>query len=238
MILPLDGSWSVRYHAVAVKWFLVSLAIAGCAIAGEGNHIIGGITDAGNPQQVTLSQTTSAAITPSHSFGCTTGTGLTRESSYYRVFTLADDGITTTFHVTQVDVGIQTALAGSGQKQAAKVRIGTYGVTTVEATLDLTQVRLITSADIQIPDGSGTRMTVPIAGDIAPNARLIVELLIPDGTAAGNKFFIGTNALGEQKPGYTRSPGCGYPSPTTMFSVASDRGAGETDIVMTVTGTH
>lgn len=224
--------------AVAVKWCLVSLAIAGCASAGEGNHIIGGITDAGGPQQVTLSQTTSAAITPGNSFACTTVPGLTRENSYYRVFTLADHGISTTFHVTQVDFGIQAALAGAGQKQAGQVRIGTYGVTSVEATLDVTQIRALTSADIQIPDGSGTRVTVPIAGDIAPSERLIVELLIPDGTAAGNQFFIGTNALGEKLPGYLRSPDCGYARPTTMFSVASDRGAGEIDLVLTVTGTY
>jgi hypothetical protein len=215
----------------AMKWFLVSLALAGCAKAGPENRIIGGVP------YVTLSQTTSEETTPDNSFGCTTCAGFTCESSYYRVFELADYGITTILHVTQVEFGIQTAAAGVGGQQAARVQVGAYGMTSGEPTLDLAQIRPIASADIQIPDGSDTRMIVPIAADVAPDMSMIVELLIPDGSAAGNKFFIGSNELGEHKPGYTRSPDCGYPSPTTMFSVASDRGAGETDIVITVSGT-
>jgi hypothetical protein len=238
-----------------MKWFLVSLALAGCAQAGKGNSIIGGITDAGprtdaddipEPDaslidapaaQITMEQTTSGTITLNHSFACLS-TGFTLENSYYRVFTLADFGVTTTLHVTQVDFGIQTATAGAGQQQPATVNIGTYGGTTGGTTLDLSQVRAVSSTDIQIPDGSGTRMTVPIKADIAPGASLIVELHIPDGSAAGNKFFIGTNGLGEQKPGYTRAPDCTYPSPTAMNKVASDIGVGETNLVLSVTGTR
>lgn len=221
----------------AMRWFFVSLAITGCAKAGPENRIIGGLADAGTPH-ITLSQTTSEAIAPGNSFGCPPDSGFTRETSYYRVFALADYGVTTILHVTQVEFGIQSAIAGAGGQQAARIQLGTYGVKSVEPMLDLTQIRPIVAADIQIPDGAGTQMTVPIAADVAPNMSLIVELLIPDGSAAGNEFLIGSNAQGEQQPGYTRSPDCGYLSPTTMLRVASDLGVGEADIVMTVTGTQ
>jgi hypothetical protein len=237
MVLPLDGRVPVRYHAVPVKWFLVSMAIAGCAIAGEGNHIIGGIAmDA--PVQETLTQTTSDTVAPLNSFGCVTN-GVTFQNSYYRVFALADYNITTTLHVTQVDFGIQTAAAGSGATtQPATLNVGTYGVIPQGTTLDLAQIRSINSVSIQIPNGSATRMTVPIAADIPPTTQLIVELAIPDGTASGNKFFVGTNTQGEKWPGYTLGPDCNIKVPTTMKSIADTLGFGEVDLVMTVTGTR
>jgi hypothetical protein len=238
-----------------MKWFLVGLALAGCAKAGKGNSIIGGITDAGSrtdaddipapdaslidapAAQITMEQATSGTITLNHSFACISS-GVNLENSYYRVFTLADFNVTTTLHVTQVDFGIQTATAGTGQQQPATVKIGTYGGTTGGTTLDLAQVRAVSSVDIQIPNGSGTRMTVPITADIAPGTSMIVELHIPDGSAAGNKFYIGTNGLGEKKPGYTLAPDCSYTSPTAMNKVATDIGVGETDLVLSVTGTR
>jgi hypothetical protein len=233
-----------------MKWLFVSLAIAGCAQAGKENSIIGGITDArprpdadelpepdastidAPPQQITLSQTTSNTPVTGDSFACHVS-NITRENSYYRVFTLADHNITTTLHVTQIDFGIQDASAGTGTKQAAQLKIGTYGVPPTGTTLDLMQVRPINSVSIQIPDGA-SRMTVPITGDIPPTTSLIVELAIPDGTTTGigNIFFIGANTQGERKPGYLRAPNCGFSTPKSMTAIG-----GETDIVLTVTGT-
>jgi hypothetical protein len=242
----------------AMRWFLVGLAIAGCAQAGKGNSIIGGISDAGvgphtdaddipepdaslidaPQQQVTLAQTSSGTIELDNSFACALG-DFTDRNSYYRVFTLADFNITTTLHVFQIDFAIQTARAGSGGMQPAMVNIGTYGVPPVGTTLDPAQIRPIRSASIQIPDGRGTRMTVPIAADIPPTTSVIVELAIPDGTAVQNVFYIGTNSQGERKPGYTSEPTCRPPIliPTTMQSIADENGLGVVDIIMTVTGT-
>lgn len=234
-----------------MRWFLVCLTIAGCARAGERNHIIGGLNDAGvptdaddlpapdasvidaPPSQVTLSVNTSGGITLNHSFGCVDTSSFTLQNSYYRVFRLADFNITQTLHVTQVDFGIQTAAAGTGTQQPARVNLGTYAGTDQGTTLDLAQVRSVSSADIQIPNGSGSRMTVPITGDIASSTSVIVELAIPDGTTAHNKFFIGSNAAGERSPGYTMATDCNVDSPTAMASF----GFGEVDIILSVTGT-
>ncbi len=242
-----------------MRWFLLSLAIAGCASAGKGNSIIGGLTDAGvrgdgndnnfplpdaspidaPPQQVTLTQTTSNAIARNNSFACLVDQSsiITDQNSYYRVFAPADAGLTTTLHVTQVTFGIESASAGTGTMQPASVKLGTYTGTLAGTTLDLSKIQPITSANIQISDGEGTTMTVPITADLAPTANLIVELAIPNGQAAGNSFFIGTNTAGERKPGYTRAVACGFSNPTTMQSIAAQIPTGETDIVMTVTGT-
>jgi hypothetical protein len=239
-----------------MRWLLICLAIAGCARAGRENSIIGGLSDArpsgdadtvpapdaspidAPPQQVTLTQTASLGITKNNSFACVES-GSTDQNSYYRVFKLADYGITTTLHVTQVDFGIQTAAAGGGAgSQPATVHIGTYAGTPGGMTLDLSMVRAVNSVDIQIPDGSATRMTVQITGDIAPTMSVIVELAIPDGRGDGNKFFVGTNTDTERAPGYTFSsdPDCGPPSPTSMQSIADDNMFGNVHLVMTVTG--
>ena len=238
-----------------MRWLLICLLLASCATAGKGNSIIGGLTDAGPgdggdipgpdassidapANQVTLTQTTSDTITIGNSFVCFSGaTGFTRQNSYYRVFAPGDHGVTTTLHVFQVVFGIELATAGSGGKQPAQVKLGTYAVTPQGTTLDPTQVRPLSSVDIQVRDGTGTQMVVPITGDVPPNTNLIVELMVPDGLADGNVFVIGSNALGERKPGYTSEPDCGLADPTTMQSVAPGSPPGEVDIILTATGT-
>src|SRR5262245_7576197 len=99
-----------------MRWLLLVLTFAGCARAGQENSIIGGLNDArpsgdadtvpgpdaslidAPPQQVTLNQTASNGITKNNSFGCVSA-GITLQNSYYRVFQLADYGVTTTLHV-------------------------------------------------------------------------------------------------------------------------------------------
>jgi len=231
----------------AIRWFFIGLAIAGCASAGKGNSIIGGLTDAGDalPRQVTLAQTASTSITGSNMLVCVhDATGLTSQNSYYRVFVLDDYGLTTTLHVAQVDFGIELADAGRGATlQPAQVQLGTYRTEPGEVMLDPAQIRALSAVDIRIPNGEGTRMTVPIAADVAPGTNLIVELIIPDGRAAGSVFVIGSNAEGERRPGYMSSEAadCGLPVlpvPTTMQSIAMQIKAREVDVLLSVTGTH
>jgi hypothetical protein len=224
---------------------LACVALVGCASAGKGNTIIGGIDDAGTqgaadavtdgPGSITLTQTASATISPGNSFACGDGVH-TAENTYYRVFTLADHGITTTLHVTQVEIGIQSATAGGGAgQQPATLRLGTYGTPPTTNELDLAQIRNLTSLDLRIPNGNGTRMTVPIAADVPATTSLVVELFVPDGTSAGNLFVIGSNADGERKPSYVRQPDCGFDVPTAMKVIA--RPGTEVDVVLSVTGT-
>src|SRR5262245_24267561 len=131
-----------------MRRLLVGLAIAGCASAGKGNSIIGGLGDGGvdsgprtdaddfpepdaslidaPPDQVTLSQTTSSTIARSNTFRCYDDvTGFTHDNAYYRVFTPADYSITTTMHVVQVGFGIQDATSGfATHLQPAQIKVG------------------------------------------------------------------------------------------------------------------
>lgn len=219
-----------------MRRLLICLAIAGCARAGKENSIIGGLTDArprgdaldAPQQQTTLTETTSDAVVAGNSFCCPQGA-----NSYYRVFTLADHGITTTLHVTQIDFGIDKASAGQGgANQPAALHIGTYAGPLDGTTLDLSEVRMINSVDIKIPNGNATVMTVPLTADIASTASAIVELAIPDPAATGDTFLVGTNTDAELHPGYIREPMCSRTSPTSMQSIAN-----AVHLVMTVTGT-
>lgn len=238
--------------------FLVCLAIAGCASAGKGNSIIGGLTDGGPntdahdfpapdasqidapPNQITLSQNASETVTGGNSFACLdTNTGTVLENSYYRVFALDNFGLRGTLHVTQVDFGIDVADAGpNATQQPAQVMIGSYGGTPDAPTLDLAQVRMISMVDAKIPNGTGTRLSVPITGDVAAGSALLVALTVPDGSQAQSKFKIGSNSQGERSPGYTRAPDCGYVAPTMMLTVARDIHRNEADIILSVTGTQ
>lgn len=241
-----------------MRWCLVSLALCGCASAGKGNSIIGGLDDAGTPddardfpmldaavidappEQITLSQNASETITNGNTFACrSTTTGVTRENTYYRAFALTDHGVRGALHVTSVVIGVQLADGGpDSATQPGTVKLSTYGTVPDGTTLDLAQLRNLATADVKIPDGAGTRLTVPITADVAAGSVLVVELTVEDGAAAGARFLIGSNAQGERSPGYTRAPTCNIVAPRTMLSVAREIQTGEAHIIMTVTGTH
>ncbi|HEU4733213.1 MAG TPA: hypothetical protein VFT22_35215 [Kofleriaceae bacterium] len=243
----------------APRWSLVSLAIAGCASAGKGNSIIGGITDAGGdfpaldassidapPEQITLDQNVSSTVTRANTFVCLSSTdrSFTAQNSFYRLFALDDFNITTVLHVTQVDFAIEAADAGpSAVEQPAQLTLASYGAVPAGTALDPSQIRTITSLDIKIPNGAGIRMSVPITADVAPGTRLLVELSVPDGTATSSAFVIGSNSQGERGPGYlsTTDRACDLPDPTTMESIRlahPELMLSEADILLTVTGTR
>jgi hypothetical protein len=188
------------------------------------------------PVPAPLSQN-SATTTNGNSFACSQSyTKYTLENSYYRVFPLADYGITGPYEVQSVTFAVQTANAG-GTQQPAQVKIGKYNGTPGGISLSLADVAPLNSTSIMINDGV-TSVTTPISGVIPAGGNLIVELAIPDGTAAGNIFFIGTNAAGESKPGYIRAPaqGCDFLAPTSMNAVAMQKGLATAYLVMTVSG--
>jgi hypothetical protein len=248
-----------------MRRFLVSLALAGCATAGPGNAIVGGLDagdgrgdagetrgdDAGSdadlppidaspidapPQQVTLSETTSTAIVGNNSFACDDASGALRQNSFYRVFALGDFAITGALHVTEIEFGVQSAAGGPGAfEQPAQVKLGSYRGTLGGTTLDLSLVDPIAMADLTIPDGGG-RVAVPITGDVRPGTNLIVELALPDATQSGATFRIGSNTDGERQPGYTSAPDCGFDQPTTVQSIADQNSFGTIDILISVTG--
>jgi hypothetical protein len=158
----------------------------------------------------------------------------TAENSYYRVFTLADHGITGSYEVRAVTFAVNLADA-NGATQPGRVRIGRYTGTPGGDTLAVANIVVITEVNIQIPNGA-ISVTTPISGVLPPGSHLIAELFIPRGVEAQHRFFVGTNAAGEAKPAYMRAPTCGTPDPKRMNLVGQENGVAKTDLIMTVDG--
>lgn len=236
---------------------LAALALGGCATAAKGNSIVGGLNDDAGPrtdatdipapdaslidappEQLTLSQNVSETISLDNSIACLDRVNFNSlENHYYRLFSLDDYSIRTTFHIQRVDFAIEYADGGPGSTtQPATVKLGTYGGKLDTTTMDLAQIRALTSKDISIRDGSGTRMSVDITGDVAAGSILVVELALPDGSAAGSLFFIGSNPAGERRPAFTTSACRSVPASLAKISTA--QGRPEMDALISVTGTH
>jgi hypothetical protein len=182
----------------------------------------------------TLTQSSSQTITPGNSTACIqNGTGYTLENGYWRAFALTDMGIAGAFAVCEVQLAIESAtanLVGGGG--------GTQPLTVLLFTSDpafpggaLTQIG---SADIGVADQTGAILGVPVTGVAPAGSQLVVEISIPDGTAAGNMFLIGSNAEAQTGPSYISAPDPTCDIPTPMPT--GDVGHPDMHIVLNVIG--
>ncbi|MBX3161225.1 MAG: hypothetical protein KF773_35010 [Deltaproteobacteria bacterium] len=241
---------------------VLALVIAGCASAGSGgggggeNQDGPGLPEIDSPPPIdaaittVLSQTGSTNVVATGIACQNSSTGFTNENSYYRVFRLAEHGITSDFHVTEVTFAVERAQAGSGGAQPAQVRLGTYGGAIDATSFPTTALTQLASATIQIPDGAPT-VTVPIsmftpsAVRLAPNANLYAEVFIPNSQAApvtNHTFYIGSNAGTETHLSYIRGPACSVGNPaqpiTNPTSYAAVVPSPAIRLLLTVTGVH
>jgi hypothetical protein len=217
---------------------LACVALVGCATAGPGNEIIGGLTDAGTeggrgtdgggtPVDVTLSQTSSSDVVANNSFDC----GEVK-NSFFRVFTPREQGITNDFTVAEVDFGIQSASDAIAATMTILPYTGTPGDTLDMASLG---TALVTQTVQIAATTTTTTMRVPIAATIPATTTFAVELDVP-GPA---DLYIGTNTGTETHPGYILAPDCQINVPTKMQTVADTNKLGTTVVmVMSVNGAH
>lgn len=181
------------------------------------------------PMAVTLSQSTNVTtIVDGNSAACNQG-NLTRENSYYRAFPLAGSGISGQFTATRVDVGIEQADSLTGS-QAIQVRLHTLTGTMEAGTMTLLHGQNVTVAD-QVLSVLPVTLTSPVV--VPAGSTLVVEVFVPDGLAAENVFFIGSNALGQTADPYIKAATCDIPTPQTFASLAFP----QTHVVLTVSGT-
>jgi hypothetical protein len=201
--------------------------------------------DANNtPQPVTLSQTTNTTITTMNSLACGNA-NYTVENHFYRVFKLSDFGITTSFHATHVDFGVEDATTTAGT-QTLQVRLWTMtGATPLVA--NMTQLY---GQNVNVPStASGTVVGVDLTmagGVLVPvGSTLVVELFSAGHSTTGNYFYPGSNALSETGPSYVRAPqpaptGCGAgstPDLTEITPYSAIDGAAQVSLVLSVSGT-
>ena len=189
------------------------------------------------PTTITLTQTADNTVTIGKSVACGNNNPApptlpyTGENSWYRVFSPAQSGITTPFHVTHVDFGVQQADGGAQQVQ---VKVGTYSGALGTPTLSGTTTPL-NSMVVSIPTTTtGEMVTANITADIPASSNFVVELFSPDHSAVGIELYIGASAGTEQQPGYVRAPDCSITTPEKLKTAATAAGS----LILTVTGTY
>jgi hypothetical protein len=157
-----------------------------------------------------------------------TASGITSDNQYWRAFVLADFGITEDFNVTNVEFGIENALAGSGGQQPMTVNLYTTDLVFPTGTLTL-----IGTLDVMVPDQALTLFQIPVTGTAPAGSELVVEISIPDATGGdGHTFYPGANSAGETADSWISSTGCGILTPVTYTSI----GFPTCQLVMSVTG--
>jgi hypothetical protein len=236
------------------SFFPVGTTTVTCTSSGGGGTAPSGDSAPSVCTPQTVTQSSSQAITSGNSASCNTA-NVHRENSYYRAFTLSSFGITNQFDIASVDVGVELADAGgtlpppggaatSISKNTTKPGLGAPGATSQPITVklytssmpfptgfpgSLTQIGITNTT---VNDTSLSIVNIPVTGSAPAGSQLVVEVLTPDGTAAGNRFFIGSNAAAETGPSYIRAPICGVVNPTTTAAI----GFPDMHIVMNVKG--
>lgn len=176
--------------------------------------------DPNEPVAVALTQSLAPDITPLNAVACSsTTTGAIAENEFFRVYDMADETAgSAPVEIVAVRFGVETADAGAGTTQPAKVRLYTVGADFTYA--NLTQ---IAERDVVIGDGDGTFvdavLTAPVT--VPADAKIAVALYVPDGIAAGHVFFPGSNTAGETAPSYVAASTCGLDEPTAYAEVGS-----------------
>ena len=161
----------------------------------------------------TLTQSSSQAITPLNSVSCNDGTGHT-DNSYFRSFPITAIAYPAGFSACSLEVGVETA-SGAGGTQPVTVNL----YSNVGGVFPAGTRTSVGTATVQVPDQAGTIINVPVTGTVAAGAELIVELFTPDGTTAGNLFFMGSNAAAESGTSFLAAAGCGITAPTATAAI-------------------
>jgi hypothetical protein len=182
----------------------------------------------------TITESTSQDITTGNSVACSSDNGVTTtENHYWRAFDMATFTGGLEYDVTSVSFGIEQATSGTGTGQQLTVNLyANHGAPFPGGDW---QSNLIASAGpLNIPDQSGTIFSQSITATVAAGTlELVMEITNPDGTAAGNAFFVGSNASAETAPSYLSAVDCGLNDPTPT----ADIGFPNMHIVFNVNGT-
>jgi len=231
-----------------MRWLpLIAVVISGCASANSGGG--NGNSDASDTPPIdalvnsidapisidaalsqTLQQTQDNTVAAANSVACGAN-GETDENSWYRVFSLAEHGITTQFFVNQVTFSVQES-AGSPPVQ---VKVGTYSGTLGATTLDVAQITPLASTTVTVPPtAAGLSVPAPLTATIPANAQVVVEILSPNLSGTGNFVYIGASTSAETRPGYIRAPACAIATPQTVAVT----GFPNSHLIITLTGTH
>ncbi len=226
---------------IATLSFMLSACTTTTTTADQGGADAGSV-DAGNlipadaavepmPVPIELTQNLSSEITDGFSRVCKPDdTAAHYETSYYRIFDLPAYGVVGSLKVEQVGFSIQSAISASGS-QEMRVRLHT-----LEGEPAVANLTLVRQEVVVIPDQDMTTIDVPIEATIPADAKLVVELFLPDGIELQNYLRVGMNDAGETAPTYLRA--VAEVCMAADITPASDVGIGDHHLILSVEGTH
>lgn len=177
---------------------------------------------------IAMSASASNTITPNNSISCNSGAPnfFHSENHYYRSYPLSSYGVVSDLTVTSVDVGIQEAAAASGSQP---ITIALSYEEGLNPRVDLE------SKSLNVNNQGLAIVNVPIVATVPAGTTLVVEVITPNGTLAGNRFFIGSNTGAEQTQSLisTPDPACNAPNPTPIVQLGATM-----SLVLNVNGVH
>jgi|GEM_PF-1145039 len=147
------------------------------------------------------------------------GGGFISDNEFYHAYDLATDfGITSTFNLSEIEIGIFSATAGGGTgAQDLEARL--YYINNLD--LSVATLTFISSATITIPDVTvPLHWRIPLSASIPANQLFAIGIWNPDGTTFENTLALATNQTPLTiRETYISSVGCGITSPTPMSSI-------------------
>ncbi len=158
---------------------------------------------------------------------CWDGTsGTYSNNSFFRVYDLADFGVSGSFLISEVQYGQGTADDG---------KVVTLNIYTSDST-DLTSANLTIMGSVDHISSSSDDLSLVTEeiNVLIPSGSIVVfELNAPDsGTNTGETFFPGINEAGENDDSYLQAVDCGLENPNTTTSI----GFPDNQYVMNVLG--
>ncbi|MCX7549133.1 T9SS type A sorting domain-containing protein [Xanthomarina sp. F1114] len=177
--------------------------------------------------QTTLTQSVDPLNVTDGGVACwNSGDGTYSENSFLRAYNLADFGVTDDFEVSSVQYG---------QGSADDGKVITVSIYTASSdNLGSATLTLIASADHTSSSADDLSLvTVPLTATIPAGSTIAFEVTAGDsGTNAGETFFPGINAAGENDDSYLVAVDCGMATPTTATVI----GFPDNQYVMNVVG--
>jgi subtilisin family serine protease len=162
-----------------------------------------------------ITQSTSQVILSPNSVACNdNATGFVVENHYWRAFDMNTFTGGLQYNITAIEFGIEVATSGSGTGQPITVNLYANHGTPFPAG-DWASNLIGSSGSINVPDQQQAIFNVPISVSVpAGTLELVMEVMNPDGVAAMNNFFIGSNTAAETGTSYISSAPCGIDDPT------------------------
>ncbi len=186
--------------------------------------------------------TVPTTVTAGQGVSCAAGAGGPHaDNEFWRRYNPLARGMTSSFNVTDVLVGVEKAQATLGNQPAT---VSIFRDPTPGDPAPRANLVLLGSENFNIPNSALVIQTVTLTTPIAVNGigadDLVVMISLPDATATTlDVYYPGANNLGQSSPTYLSSVGCGIAEPTDQALLGPFAGGDIIDVcgVQTTAGT-